>query len=268
MATHAKQLVEWVDKYDLHQRAGYYWNGSALVAPDPNSISKVLLEIYHDGPTTGHPGQAKTYQDLRRNYWWPGMHEFVKEYVRGCAVCQANKIITRRNQPHLYPIPPEEDAKPFQTIAIDLIVKLPESKGYDAILTITDHDCTKGVILVPCRETMGAEDLAKEYRDRVFPFVGIPSKIISDRDTRFTSHFAKEVCAQLEIKQNISTAYHPQTDGQSEKTNQHVETALRIFCNHQQNDWVEFLPMVQYMICYDPGHHPPIFLYKSTSCHP
>jgi hypothetical protein len=176
------------------------------------------------------------------------MHEFVKQYVRGCAVCQANKIITRRNQPHLYPIPPEEDAKPFQTIAIDLIVKLPESKGYDAILTITDHDCTKGVILVPCRETMGAEDLAKEYRDRVFPFVGIPSKIISDRDTRFTSHFAKEVCAQLEIKQNISTAYHPQTDGQSEKTNQHVETALRIFCNHQQNDWAEFLPMVQYML--------------------
>jgi hypothetical protein len=248
MAMHAKQLVEWANKYDLHQRAGYYWNGSALVAPDPNSVSKVLLEIYHDGPTTGHPGQAKTYQDLRRNYWWPGMHEFVKEYVRGCAVCQANKIITRRNQPHLYPIPPEEDAKPFQTIAIDLIVKLPESKGYDTILTITDHDCTKGVILVPCRETMGAEDLAKEYRDRVFPFVGIPSKIISDRDTRFTSHFAKEVCAQLEIKQNISTAYHPQTDGQSEKTNQHVETALRIFCNHQQNDWAEFLPMVQYML--------------------
>jgi hypothetical protein len=183
MALHTRQLAEWASKYNLHQRAGYYWNVSALVAPDPNSVSKVLLEIYHDEPTTGHPGQAKTYQDLRCNYWWPGMHKFVKEYVRGCAICQANKIITRHNQPHLYPIPPEEDAKPFQTIAIDLIVKLPESNGYDTILTITDHDCTKGVILVPCRETMGAEDLAKEYRDRVFPFVGIPSKIISDRDT-------------------------------------------------------------------------------------
>src|ERR1700747_1348934 len=248
IAENGKRLTEWAKKYDLHQRAGYYWNGSALVVPNPENMSKALLEIYHDGPTMGHPGQAKTYLDLRRNYWWPGMHEFVKDYIRGCAVCQEKKIITRRNQPQLYPIPPEEDAKPFQTIAMDLIVKLPESRGYDTILTITDHDCTKGVILVPCKETMGAEELAKEYKDRVFPFVGIPSKIISDRDTRFTSHFAKEVCAQLEIKQNISTAYHPQTDGQSEKTNQHVETALRIFCNHQQDNWADYLPIVQYML--------------------
>src|ERR1700751_1546323 len=248
LAGNGRKLTEWAKKYDLHQRAGYYWNGSALVVPNPENMSKALLEIYHDGPTTGHPGQAKTYLDLRRNYWWPGMHEFVKNYVRGCAVCQEKKIITRHNQPQLYPIPPEEDAKPFQTIAMDLIIKLPESRGYDTILTITDHNCTKGVILVPCKETMGAEELAKEYKDRVFPFVGIPSKIISDRDTRFTSHFAKEVCAQLEIKQNISTAYHPQTDGQSEKTNQHVETALRIFCNHQQNDWADYLLIVQYML--------------------
>src|SRR6201985_2840434 len=245
---HAKKLTEWAKKYDLHQRAGYYWNGSALVVPNPGNMSKALLEIYHDGPTMGHPGQAKTYLDLRRSYWWPGMHKFIKDYVRGCAICQEKKIITRHNQPQLYPIPPEEDAKPFQTIAMDLIVKLPESRGYDTILTITDHDCTKGVILVPCKETMGAEELAKEYKDRVFPFVVIPSKIISDRDTRFTSHFAKEVCAQLEIKQNISTAYHPQTDGQSEKTNQHVETALRIFCNYRQNDWARHLPIVQYML--------------------
>jgi len=127
------------------------------------------------------------------------------------------------------------------------------SNGYDSILTITDHDCTKGVILIPCRETMNAEELAREYKDKVFPFVGIPTKIISDRDTRFTSHFAKEVCAQLEIKQNISTAYHPQTDGQSEKTNQHVETALRIFCNYQQSNWVDFIPMVQYMLNAQPS---------------
>src|SRR5712671_3582730 len=159
-----------------------------------------------------------------------------------------HNILTRSNKPSLYPIPPEEDAKPFQTVAMDLIVKLPVSNGYDSILTITDHDCTKGVILIPCRETMNAEELAREYKDKVFPFVGIPTKIISDRDTRFTSHFAKEVCAQLEIKQNISTAYHPQTDGQSEKTNQHVETALRIFCNYQQSNWADFIPMVQYML--------------------
>jgi transposase InsO family protein len=95
---------------------------------------------------------------------------------------------------------------------------------------------------------MTTEDLAMEYKQKVFPFVGIPSKIILDRDTRFTSHFAKEVCAQLRIKQNVSTAYHPQTDGQLEKMNQHMETMLRIFCNYQQTDWAEYLPMIQYMI--------------------
>ena len=181
------------------------------------------------------------------------MYEFIKEYIRGCATCQENKILTRRNKPALYPIPPEEDAKPFQTVAMDLIVKLPTSNGYDSILTIMDHNCTKGVILIPCRETMNTEELAREYKDRVFPFVGIPSKIISDRDTRFTGNFAKEVCTQLEIQQNISTTYHPQMDGQSEKTNQYVEMALRIFCNFQQSNWADFIPMVQYMLNVRPA---------------
>ena len=78
--------------------------------------------------------------------------------------------------------------------------------------------------------------------------MGLPQKIISDRDPRFTSTFFKELCKLLHVKQNISTAYHPQTDGQSEKTNQHVETALRIYCNYQQNDWSEWLAIVQYAI--------------------
>jgi len=131
---------------------------------------------------------------------------------------------------------------------MDLIVKLPKSQGNDSILTITDHDCTKAVILIPCNEEMNSEQLAELYKDKAFPYTGIPSKIISDRDVQLTSHFSKELCKQLDIQQNISTAYHPQTDGQSEKTNQHVETALRIFTNYQQDDWAKWLPIVQYLI--------------------
>jgi len=118
---------------------------------------------------------------------------------------------------------------------MDLIVKLPSSQGYDSVLTITDHDCTKAVILIPCKEEMNLEQLAELYKDK-------------DRDVQLTSHFTKELCKQLGIQQNISTAYHPQTDGQSEKTNQHVETALRIFSNYQQNNWARWLPIVQYLI--------------------
>jgi transposase InsO family protein len=114
---------------------------------------------------------------------------------------------------------------------VDFIVKLPLSKGFDTLMTITDHDCTKAVILVPCNKTIDMEGVAKLFKDWVFPFMGLPKKIISDRDTRFTSTFFSEICSQLGIKQNLSSAYHPQTDGQSEKTNQHMETGLRIFCN-------------------------------------
>ena len=243
-----ERLQQWEQSFNLNKKYGLYWKEGALVVPNYENIGRGLLEVFHDGLTAGHPGQLKTWLDLKRHYWWPSMRKMVQEYVQGCAICQANKIITHRNKPPLFPISPEDDAQPFEVVAMDLIVKLPESQGYDSILTITDHDCTKGVILVPCKEEMTAEQLAGEYKSKVFPYAGIPKKIISDRDTRFTSKFAKEVCAQLQIKQNISTAYHPQTDGQSEKTNQHVETLLRIFCNFQQNDWASHLPIVQYIL--------------------
>jgi transposase InsO family protein len=246
--TNEEHQIVWQEKYPLTRQKGHLWNGTALVMLNPEEVQKSLLETYHDGTTAGHPGQIKTYLALRRDYWWPNMKKFITQYIQGCATCQENKPIMRRNNLGLYPITLEEGAQPFQMVAMDLIVKLPKSQGYDSILTITDHDCTKGVILVPCSESMGAKELAQEYKQWVFPFVGIPLKIISDRDTRFTSHFAKEVCTQLQIKQNISTAYHPQTDGQSEKMNQHVETMLRIICNYQQTDWADYLPMVQYMI--------------------
>jgi hypothetical protein len=157
---------------------------------------------------------------------WPGCREFVQQYVKGCAVCQANKPITHRNNPLIYPIASQEDVLPFQTIAIDFIVKLPESGGYDSIMTVTDYDCTKAIILVPCQERIDAEGVAKLFKDHIFPFVGLPKKIISNRDPQFTSTFFKELCKQLEVSQNLSTAYHPQMDRQLEKTNQHVETAL------------------------------------------
>jgi hypothetical protein len=143
---------------------------------------------------------------------------------------------------------PQEDMLPFQTIAIDFIVKLPESGGYNLIMTVTDHDFTKAIILVPCQERIDTEGVVKLFKDRIFPFVGLPKKIISTRDPWFTSTFFKELCKQLEMLQNLSTAYYLQIDGQSEKTNQYVETTLQIYCNYQQNDWAEWLPILQYAI--------------------
>jgi hypothetical protein len=223
----ANILTKWMDEYNLYQdKAGRYHKGIALVMPEDKKLWQDLVKLNHDSPTAAHPGIDKTHRMLLKQYWWLGCKEFIQQYIKGCAICQANKPITHRNNPPIHPITPQEDALPFQTIAIDFIVKLPESEGYNSIMTITDHNCTKAVILVLCQEKINAKGVAKLFKDCIFPFVGLPKKVISDRDPWFTFTFFKELCKQLSVLQNLSTAYHPQTDGQSEKTNQRIEIAL------------------------------------------
>jgi hypothetical protein len=146
---------------------------------------------------------------------------------------------------------------------MDWITKLPLSLGYDPILTITDHDCSKAVLLFPCKETMGTEELAQLYFTKIFPHYEIPTKIISDKDMRLVSKLAKEICQEAGIDQNINIAYHPQTDRQSERTNQTLETYLRIFCcNEQQDDWAKWIPIAQYTMNARPSYTTKIPPYK------
>jgi hypothetical protein len=157
-----------------------------------------------------------------------------------------NKINTHPTRPPLFPITSSSNL-PFQTIAVDFITKLPLSYGNDTILTITDHDISKASIFLPCKETIDTVGIAKLYAMHVFPHYRIPLKVISDRDPRFDSAFTTDLCKLLGIRQNISTAYHPQTDSQSERTNQSLETYLRLYCDTQQHEWAKLLPMVQYV---------------------
>ena len=117
-------------------------------------------------------------------------------------------------------------------IAIDWITKLPQSNGYDSIMMVTDHDCTKAMIFIPYKETMGMEEMVEQYTRNIVVHYGLPNKIISDRDPWLTTDLFKELCHMFRVKWNMSTAYHPQTDGQLEQTNQTLKTFLRIFCNH------------------------------------
>ena len=241
-------MIEQWEQFWLKKCYGAWWKGSALVVTKPEVFAKDILETYHDSATARHPGMHRTYQQVIKDYWWPDLLRYTREYVRGCGTCQQNKSNTHPKTPSLHPIIPLNESEPFKTIAVDLITKLPISKGSDSVLTITDQGATKAVILLPCNETMGAMELAQLYKERAFPFIGVPSVLVLDRDTRFTSKFFEELCEQLGIKRNMSSAYHPQTDGQSERTNQSVETALRIFANYQQNDWSTWLPVIQYQL--------------------
>jgi Integrase zinc binding domain len=181
-----------------------------------DDLKRGVISLFHDHITAGHPRIAKMTQNITQYYWWPGMRDHITQYIKGCAMCQMHKVNMNPTKPPLYPIMPVPDALPFQTITLDLITKFPVSEGYDTILTIMDHDCSKALLFIPCKETINSEGVAQIFAQHVVPHYRTPIKIILDRNTWFTSNFTMELCRILGIKQNISTTYHPQTDGQSE----------------------------------------------------
>jgi len=242
----ARTIRRWRTAHSLSQTGELWSKDGALVVVGNNELNRGLISLFHDSPTAGHPGITKTLALMKPYYWWPGMKGHVTEYIKGCATCQMTKVNTHPTKPPLFPITSEANALPFQTISLDFIVKLPVSDGHDTILTITDHDCSKAAFFIPCNETVDAAGVATLYATHVFPHYGLPKKVISDRDTRFASNFSRELCDILKIRQNISTAYHPQTDGQSERTNQSLEQYLRLYCGSRQDDWAHWLPLAQY----------------------
>ena len=205
-----------------------------------------IIQAYHDVPAYGHPGISRKKDLVAKYYWWPQLAQDAQEYVKGCTECQWNKVNTHPQKAPLSPITPLTEALPFQTIAMDFIVKLLESAGFNSILTIMDHDCTKMLIMIPCRETITAEGVVELFLQQIFPQFGLPSKIISDRDPRFISKFMKELCRLMGITQNVSTAYHPRTDGQSERSNQWLEQYLQFWVDHQQTNWHHYLPLAEF----------------------
>jgi len=214
-------LKKWSNAHGLTLLNGTHWHhGNVLVVVEDNDLRRGVTSLFHDQLTAGHPRISKTLQLLLPYYWWPNMKTFVTAYIRGCATCQMTKVNTHPSHPPLSPITPAENACPFETIAMDFITKLLLSGDYNMILTITNTDCSKASIFLPCKEAIDSEGVAQLYLTHVLPHYGLPKKIISDRDLRFTSRFGKELCQLLDICQNISTAYHPQTDGASKHTNQ------------------------------------------------
>ena len=130
---------------------------------------------------------------------------------------------------------------------MDFITKLPQSGGYNLILTIMDHDCSKAIILIPCKESITMEGVAVLILKHVFTRYGVPKKFISDCNTRFISKVAREYCNKFKIQQNMSTVYHPRTDGQAERTNQEAEIYLHMYCDKHQNDWHLWLPLAEFV---------------------
>jgi len=158
------------------------------------------MTLIHNHPTAGHSGWDETIRKTMEVLLWMGMRQWIADYVKGCATCQQNKILTHQAKIPLYRITTKEGTLPFQQIAMDLITGLLQHHGHNAILTIVDHRCSCAAIFLPCSDTITGPGIAQLYLDYVYRWFGLPIKMISDRDPKFTSQFRKALTEKLGIQ--------------------------------------------------------------------
>jgi transposase InsO family protein len=221
-----------------------------IYVPASDSLRVRILQQAHDSIETGHPGQAKTTEIVRRNFYWPGMRNFINEYINSCDLCQRNKSNHHRKYGFLQPLP--VPTGPWRSLSMDHITDLPRSAGFNAILIVVDR-LTKMAHFIPAKDTDDSRVLARQFMDNIFRLHGLPQDIVSDRGPTFASAWWKEFTSMLGVTPNLSTAFHPESDGQTERVNQTVELHLRTYCAYLQNDWKDLLPLAEF--AYNSAHH-------------
>jgi hypothetical protein len=232
-----------VDGEEWSQEQGLVLFRGKVYVPQDKELRRQIVKAHHDSQIAGHPGRWKTLELVSRNYWWPGISRYIAQYVKGCDRCSRTKTFPAKPTGKLVPTQIPKDI--WQIITVDLITGLPESQGYNAIMVTVDR-LSKLVHVAPTTDTVTSEGMARLFRDNVWKHHGLPEQIISDRGPQFVSAFMKELNSILGIKTAASTAYHPQTDGQTERANQEIEQYLRLFVNHRQDDWAEWLPLAEF----------------------
>jgi hypothetical protein len=217
-----------------------------LVIPDDATLRRECIEAMHDHPYSGHFGQRKTLDLVQRVFYWPKMKEDVEVYCRVCPSCQLNKAKNTKPAGLLQPL--DIPGRRWESVSMDFIVELPVSKnGNDSIMVIVDR-LSKMTHLVPCKSTATSPDIAEFFIREVVRLHGWPTSIVSDRDPKFTSEFWRHLHQIFGAKLHMSSAYHPQTDGQTERMNRTLEDVLRHFIGPFQSNWEELLPMVEFSI--------------------
>ena len=222
---------------------GLLRQGGLVYVPEDTEMKLRILERYHDGKAAGHLGQEKTLDLVTREYTWPGIRAFVNRYTRTCDTCARNKTPRHRRHGQLQPLPIPPG--PWKSVSMDFIVELPPSQGYDAIYVCVDR-FTKMAHFIPTNSNVTAEQTADLYLRNVFKNHGLPNDVVSDRGTQFVCKFSRRLLELLDIQGNRSTAYHPESDGQTERVNQTLEQYLRIYCDFHQDDWSQLLPLAEF----------------------
>ncbi|GJP52126.1 hypothetical protein CLOM_g11223 [Closterium sp. NIES-68] len=222
----------------------FYKHGTSRIwVPGYDLLRTLLIQESHDNPTSGHFGVDKTTKMLQRNYYWPNMADDVRKYVSSCTACQIMKSSHQRAAGLLQPLDPPE--RPWQHVTMDYVTGLPAGpSGNDAILVVVDR-LTKMANFIDCQRTITTEQTAQLFIANVIRLHGLPSAIISDRDPKSTSNFWRHLWDQFGTKLQFSSAYHPQTDGQTKRVNQTMEQLIRTTCT-DPSTWEKSLPLLEF----------------------
>jgi len=256
-----------VQKHGLVQASGLYWFENRVAVPKSQGLRDKLLYEFHNPAGAGHFGSRKTGVALSEHYWWPGWSVDVRNYCEACDTCLRNKPKTQSPAGLLQPLPVPADI--WKSVSMDFVTGLPETpRGHDSILVVVDR-LSKMTHFLPTTAAVTAEGTAKLFYDGVVKYHGLPSEIISDRDVRFASRFWQALADCHGTRVALSTAFHPQTDGQTERMNRTLEQLLRMYIGPRMDDWDECLGPAEFAVnnaVNDSTKFTPFFL--NTGRHP
>jgi hypothetical protein len=231
-------------------KGGRLFHEGRIVIPKQSPRIDWLLNEFHATAIGGHSGYLRTYKKLSGVVYWAGMRKKIKEFVEACEVCQQNKYQTLRPGGLLQPLPIPKQI--WTDISMDFIGGLPKVQGTDTIMVVVDR-LTKYAHFLPVKHPYTAKDIATLFIKEIVRLHGFPSSIVSDRDKVFLSTFWSELFKQAGTKLKYSSAYHPQSDGQTEVVNRCVETYLRCLTGRQPKQWPRWLSWAEYW--YNTNYH-------------
>ncbi|GJU05990.1 DNA/RNA polymerases superfamily protein [Tanacetum coccineum] len=221
---------------------GILWQGTKLCVPEDPTLREALMTEAHSSPFSIHPGSTKMYHDLKQHFWWSGMKRDVATFVSKCLTCQQVKIEHQRASGLLQPL--EIPVWKWDEISMDFVTGLPRTqRKHDAIWVVVDR-LTKSAHFLPIRKDYPVSKLAEMFQQEIVRLHGTPSAIVSDRDPRFTSRFWKGLQKAWGTRLKFSTAFHPETDGQSERTIQTLEDMLRSCALEWAGNWDDYICLV------------------------
>ena len=236
-----------IDLRDWTQRGELLYKGSVLYIPEVEALRMEILKKHHDDPLAGHLATKKTYNTLRHKYFWPNMYKQVDAYCTSCLICQGARVIPGKQLGKLQSLP--IPTKVWDIFSIDFITWLPESVVYGGIydpILVVVNKLSEIYHYMPCRSEITVGELAEVITQEVIRLHWVPSAIISDRGSFFTFQLWANRMYSFRIKRQICTAFHPQTDGQTNRQNSVLEQYLRSYVNYQQDNWALLLALAKF----------------------